>query len=325
MTIVLTNLLNTNSVAKITQNLRLRSDISRIAAGLEDPENYLTGYSPKNEIDPPFGILCFTRRNAPQLLRSSGQFHRDHHHRHVLVCALRGSGEICVDDRMECLEPGSAVFLSPYQFHHYRSFSARQITWLFVTFELRTDFLVRGLKGRGALPLDSNDLSLLKQLLRAWEGDREDPQLSLLLGAFLRGLRLKAHRPPDEAISPAANSDLLQQINTLVLQKDCFPLKELAAALGISQSGLRARFRTATGLSLGQHIRSLRLQKACSLLASSSLRVHQVAEACRFNSVYAFSRSFRVGVGVSPARYRRRQQKYNQRYIEADSARPAKS
>jgi AraC-like DNA-binding protein len=282
----------------------------------DEPRDYLVGYSPQDALEIPFGILCFYRKDATQLLRNSGHFHRDHHHRHVLICALRGSGEICIDNRIERLEPGSVLFISPYQFHHYRAFSSRQITWLYLTFELRTDFLVRSLSNGAALCLGPDELSLLKQVLQAWQGEREGPQLPLLLGAFLCRLRGKARPPSGAEVSLLPDSGLLRQINTLVLEKECFPLKELATILNMSESNLRSRFRTATGLSLGHHIRRLRIQKACSLLASSPLRIYEIAEACRFSSVYSFSRSFRVGVGVSPSQYRRRQQKYTRRYAE---------
>ncbi len=300
------------------KNRRLSGEIRRLAARLSDPENYLTGYSPKDALDIPVGILCFCRRDAPLLLRRSSRFHRDHHHRHVLICALHGSGEICIDNQFERLEPGSAFFIAPYQFHHYRWFSARKITWLFLTFELRSDALVHSLGGRGAFQLDSADLPLLHQILQAWKSDRQSARLPLLLGAFLLGLRGKKRHARHEEKSPLPHSELLREINTLVLKKECFPLKELAATLHMSASNLRARFRNATGLSLGSHIRYLRIQKACSLLATSSLRIHQVAEACRYNSVYAFSRSFRVSVGVSPSRFRSHQQKYARRHEEQE-------
>ena len=82
------------------------------------------------------------------------------------------------------------------------------------------------------------------------------------------------------------------------------PISRLATALGESESHLRARFREATGGSLGRHLRQLRLQKACQLLHTTELNITEVAERCGFDSVYSFSRTFKTGCGVSPRVYR---------------------
>ncbi len=288
--------------------------LRRAANRLPDPDDYLAGRSLPRGFELPFSVLCFCRKDARLLLRHSGLFHRDHHHRQVLLCALEGRGEICIDDRIEWLEPGAALLIAPYQFHHYLSFSPQKIAWLFITFELRSDFLTRPLRSSGPIRLAPDATTLMGQLLRAWQGGEENPQLPLLLGAFLCELQGGVRARSEKEVLSLPDSDLLSRINTLVLQKECFPIKELSSALGFSESHLRARFRTETGLSLGHHIRRLRIQKACSLLASSSMRIQEIAEACRFNSVYAFSRSFHVGAGVSPSQYRRTQRKYGQVY-----------
>jgi transcriptional regulator GlxA family with amidase domain len=81
-------------------------------------------------------------------------------------------------------------------------------------------------------------------------------------------------------------------------------VKQLAAALGISASHLRARFRVSCGVSIGRHLRSLRLEKACGLLRLSQHRVTEIAEQCGFSSIYSFSRAFHSAYGRSPLGYR---------------------
>jgi len=80
--------------------------------------------------------------------------------------------------------------------------------------------------------------------------------------------------------------------------------KEIARSLAMSVSHVRARFRASCGVSLGRHLRRLRLEKACGLLRLSQSRVFEVAEECGFASIYSFSRAFRVAYGVSPLAYR---------------------
>jgi transcriptional regulator GlxA family with amidase domain len=95
------------------------------------------------------------------------------------------------------------------------------------------------------------------------------------------------------------------QVNQLAQSRE-HPLsvKEIARSLGISASHLRARFRASCGVSLGRHLRRLRLEKACGLLRLSQRRVTEIAELCYFTSIYSFSRAFHTAYGVSPMAYR---------------------
>jgi AraC-like DNA-binding protein len=81
-------------------------------------------------------------------------------------------------------------------------------------------------------------------------------------------------------------------------------IKELARALGISSSHLRARFRASCGVSIGRHLRRLRLEQACGLLRLGPQRVSEIAEQCGFGSIYSFSRAFRLAYGISPLAFR---------------------
>ena len=65
------------------------------------------------------------------------------------------------------------------------------------------------------------------------------------------------------------------------------------------------RFRESCGVSLGRHLRRLRLEKACGLLRMSTNRVSEISEQCGFTSVFSFSRAFHHTYGVSPSDYRR--------------------
>ena len=57
-------------------------------------------------------------------------------------------------------------------------------------------------------------------------------------------------------------------------------------------------------MSIGRHLRQLRLEQACGLLRLGPQRVSEVAEQCGFASIYSFSRAFRLAYGVSPLAYR---------------------
>jgi AraC-like DNA-binding protein len=72
----------------------------------------------------------------------------------------------------------------------------------------------------------------------------------------------------------------------------------------MSPSNLRSRFRASCGVSLGRHMRILRLERASGLLRMSTIRISEIAEQCGFASVFSFSRAFKHHFGVAPTDFR---------------------
>ncbi len=83
-------------------------------------------------------------------------------------------------------------------------------------------------------------------------------------------------------------------------------LDSLAAAAGLSRTGLAERFRQAMGDTPLSYLRTLRLQKAMQLLAETSQPLEQVAQAVGYQDAFGFSRVFKRELGLSPREFRRR-------------------
>jgi AraC-like DNA-binding protein len=99
---------------------------------------------------------------------------------------------------------------------------------------------------------------------------------------------------------------MVTQVNMLAVNSpEHLVVKQIARKLGISQSHLRTRFAASCGVSLGRHLRRLRLEKACGMLRLGNSRVSEVAECCNFNSIFSFSRAFHTAYGMSPLAYRK--------------------
>jgi len=274
--------------------------IERLSAPLPEPASYWSGPA----VPPPLlprNVLAFRRRDAE--LRGGRGAHSQHH-RFVFVAALRGAGRVGLDAALSVLEEGSALLIQPFQSHYYLD-TAPRLHWLFVTFDHPPDPRLERARGRRR-PLDAEALRLLARFLRAWRYRRAE--MALELGRLLPGFcapapgRLRGRRP-------AGGDDLLLQR----LQRHAYEnrdrfvsLEQTAAALGVSASSLRHRFRLATGRSLGRHLRGIRLEHACRLLASTDRRVGEIAERCGYDTVFAFSRAFAHAYGVSPRAYRDR-------------------
>lgn len=251
------------------------------------------------EASPPLPglILCFPRLSGREL--GSG-LHRSSHHRYVCIVALKGEGTVCVDAANHRLRPGTAILLLPYQYHSYTD-TDRDLRWLFITFEAASGQWA-GL-GNTVHRLASVEWSLVEEIARCWQATRRQRLLPWHVGLLLERI---AARPGQRQPPTEVEADLLVRVNQYALPRlnQALPVEEVAAALGISGSHLRAEFRRTTGFALGGHLRHLRLQRACALLHTTSHSISQIAEACGFESVYSFSRAFKAKHHLSPRKYR---------------------
>ena len=72
----------------------------------------------------------------------------------------------------------------------------------------------------------------------------------------------------------------------------------------LSASHFSSLFRKATGMSPMDYFIHLKLQKACLLLYSSSIKIKDVALAVGYEDPYYFSRLFKKYLKLSPDQYR---------------------
>jgi AraC-like DNA-binding protein len=251
----------------------------------------------------PDNIVCFQRCAATELNRPRRG--RALHHRCVLIIAVKTSVTIRVDDRAIRLHAGEGLVILPFQFHHYEEPEGEEMQWMFVTFDHGDVSRFEALRFRPFTVTPKIEM-LATELVTAYlqEGASSDIvplTLALMLSRLCREEPAPREAQPPSAIAPG----MVMQVNQLVHQNaQPLGIKEIATALGISQSHLRARFRASCGVSLGKHLRRLRLEKACGLLRLTPNRVSEVAEMCGFNSIYHFSRAFHAAYGVSPMAYR---------------------
>lgn len=291
-------------MAEVTMYLSKMSDQLRRASGrlatraarLGKPAHPLHG--PRRPAPPlPENVICFQRRAGAELNRPTQG--RALHHRHVLIVALAGKAVICADDRETPIQPGDLFVILPYQHHHYRD-ASRRLHWLFVTFEYAQGVVLEPLRHR-AQKLTAGRADQLSELVNDWRARPESGLPELRLALLLADLA-----PPPAPTAADAASTLQPRVNlALQARRPALPtIRELAADLGMSPTRLRERFRASCGVSLGRHMRELRLERARGLLGMSPARVSEIAEQCGFSSLFSFSRAFKNRYGESPVAYR---------------------
>lgn len=116
--------------------------------------------------------------------------------------------------------------------------------------------------------------------------------------ALLFGL---AAQPPDDQDHAARARDLIARDYASIVR-----LADVAARVGVSEDHLRHLFADRYGMSPGQWLIAVRIDRARDLLARSLLPLADVATACGFRSIYHLSAAFRRLTGTSPMRWRRR-------------------
>jgi AraC-like DNA-binding protein len=275
--------------------------LETLAADLPQPPHQLLGRRP-GPLVLPDNIVCFQRRSAAELNRPRRG--RALHHRFVLILALQGKVSVCVDDRVIRLAAGEGLLVFPVQFHHYIDAGQKDLLWIFITFDLADAESLQAMQYRPFV-FSEAARTLATELIAAYQHEGRMSELPLLLLALLLA-RLRRQQPaPRRKHEPGAAPGMVTQVNQLAHRSnEPLGIKEIATALGISQSHLRARFRASCGVSIGRHLRRLRLERASGLLRLTPNRVSEIAEQCGFNSIYSFSRAFHAAFGQPPVAYR---------------------
>jgi AraC-like DNA-binding protein len=200
------------------------------------------------------------------------------------------------------LLPGAAVQVisGAYQLWHQplHPFLQQLPAW----FVLRADALPRLGPLSLALGLLADELGQDAPGARAVVHGLMDVVFSYLLRELLR------RQPPGDAGWGQALRDPPVHRALALLQADCaqpWTLDSLAAAVGVSRTGLAQRFRLALGDTPLAHLRMLRMQRAMQLLGETTQTLEQVAAAVGYQDAFSFSKVFKREVGQSPRDFRR--------------------
>ncbi|PAW79613.1 MAG: hypothetical protein B9S32_03490 [Verrucomicrobia bacterium Tous-C9LFEB] len=283
-----------------------------LADELPEPEDYFQG------VTPPWScradnVLIFLRRARTELQRRTFASHP--HHRFVLLLNLETPGIISLDRRYHFLEPGRAVLIFPYQFHHYLSIPSESLRWLFITFETDSAQALEEFRHH-IIPLKEDSLERVQLLLELWQR-RKSPLRSNLIVSELAALLaiLRAALPKEqlsarvsESAARSSGVTILPRINRCLAERDraAHTIPAIAQKIGLSESRLRAVFSQNFGISLGSYIRNYQTHQALALMQDRATALYEVAQACGYSSLATFSRAFKEQTGLSPLAYRKK-------------------
>lgn len=252
-------------------------------------------------ISQPENILLFSKLNA-----DDHGFNRTSHHRFVLIINFEGGADVSRDDVIIQFQSGKAIIIFPFQNHYCLNFAKKNICWLYITFELAHPKDISGLKNTLSVQTEAL-LTYTRELLALnLRVMRDQAKVTFLVQLLIEECKTGLMTP--DALSRNTDSGLFEinAIQNFIYLNLSNKLKiiDIADELNWSESYVRAFFKKKTGVSLGQYIHRTKLLKASGLIASSKKRITEIARLCGFDSLYIFSRAFKLVVGVSPVQYR---------------------
>ena len=282
------------------------------------------------------------RERIPLLLRSVGIDHLQEPIRRPqgfptwqIFYGVSGSGEFFVDGLRAILHPGQIAVLAPGVRHGYRSLGGDWVLH-YVGFDgglcLRM-LAVLGLSESEVYTMANPSLFLTHlQALEKLAAEREPCHrlCSAELYAMLLDLAEGLHRLPD---SRTQEGEGLEKEIILYLEdhfRDDISLDELSARFHRAPEYLCACFKAATGETIMQYLKRVRVHHAkLLLLERPDESISQVAEACGFHSISYFGKVFRENTGFTPQTYRLgaawKEPQKNGQQMDAKAERPIKT
>ena len=103
------------------------------------------------------------------------------------------------------------------------------------------------------------------------------------------------------------NQNFIDQVRSIVLKNisdENFGVPQLSSLLGLSPSQTLRKIKAASGKSVNQYIREIRLEKAAKLLKKTDQSIAEVSYQVGFSSASYFNKSFRKYYGVTPREFR---------------------
>ncbi len=228
------------------------------------------------------------------------------HQRYMLIMNLRTESTVFINEKAIYLREGHALLVLPFQTHYY-AFPQKPLRWLFLTFEARSE-RYRGMADM-PIPLIAQAIGIIGGLVRAYcAGQKPDAILwaGLLLAQLERQISVDCRSP----LITDQHQLMVGRINSYIHEHLATPfgIRQLAGDLGVSFSHVRSLFRKIMGISLGQYIRQVRIDRAAYLLHRSPLTVAEIAYQCGFSSPAVFCRAFCRAMGQTPTGYRKKEQ-----------------
>lgn len=246
-----------------------------------------------------------------------------YHDCHQIIYIASGEANIEVSDHVYTADAGTLMLISRFEQHSTKPHPGCKRYVLWISPELSTEIseeammLLTVLINRpgsfhNAVTLREPDeaerlfarITAEKNMSNA--EDFSDYFTELMLMEIMVMVRRSA--PEIFAVQRRENVETVRRLQKLFEQDfaENYTIEKLAQDQHMSPSHLSHIFKSVTGVSVMEYLKSCRIAAAKKYLAQTELSVGEVVECCGFSDSSNFSRTFKANTGVSPSDFRRK-------------------
>ena len=124
--------------------------------------------------------------------------------------------------------------------------------------------------------------------------------------AIVRRTGKQRHQPDEETVTKSGQIAKKAMNLLKASYRRAFGVKELADEMSLSPNYLSSVFKKETGIGINQALVQIRMERATELLASTDMKIREIAIGIGIDDFNYFTRVFRKTYGVTPLEYRRR-------------------
>ncbi len=273
---------------------------------LRNPQSYFQGVTLDRDFIPD-NLVCFMH-DYSQLHQNSTQYFI--HHRFLIVIPLKGEGVMGIERDFFKLKPGRALLVFPFQLHFFPA-TDEDAEWLILSFESGDKWL-KPLKNQicKVSPLFLERAAEASLLYLSVMKDNSNDRLRLI--ELFRGLlqEMLSSSFCDEKIdlSPKWQRayNILRKVDQFVEKniKGDISATAIAEHFKLAKNYLAALFKSNFGITLGQYVTNLKVQKATELLLNTDMQMIEIAEESGFDNPVSFNRAFKRLMRFPPGKYR---------------------
>lgn len=219
-----------------------------------------------------------------------------------LLATIEGEGRLLLDGKWQRVTAGSLFMAPPRVLNAFYALPGK--LWRFAWVRYTEPSFVRALVG-AVSPVRAADggaelARALSGLRAEWDG-RRDPKILYHWISLIQAFAERAAQP-----SPADDrlAALWNQVGTRL--ESPWTLEKLAALIHSSGEVLRRRCQAEMGRSPMQHVTYMRMQRARTLLETTTNTVDSIGQEVGYADGLVFSRAFKRWVGTGPREYRKK-------------------
>jgi AraC-like DNA-binding protein len=221
------------------------------------------------------------------------------HYGHILAC-FSGHGRVLVNGRWQPCGAGTAYLTPPYVPHAYHT--VRNVRWGFAWIWWHLAAGEPPLIDCARPMLVRADAEYLRSAILGLYRESIGPAQPTVLDHWVELLHAYAARLGQTAHGRRSLISLWEQVDANLGYP--WTRQQLADAVGMSGENLRRLCQRETGRGPMQHLTVLRMQRAATLLESTTHKIEKIARTVGYANAFAFSTAFKRHQGVSPAAFR---------------------